>query len=146
VLGVTDLDSCLAEIKSHGEFLPGEDVRVLGLLEGPFQLVQLVGGEGGAAAADLARLVHVVGVVGAAVAQVAAHHPVRPFVAAVLSVPGGRRPALQTTRVSVCKNIKSSTDYILAIFKCKIYLKGKSKTFPREFVNFLIHRNKKNSS
>lgn len=46
----------LAEVEPHRELLPGEDVRVLRLLEGPLQLVQLVGGEGGPAPAHLPRL------------------------------------------------------------------------------------------
>ena len=51
----THLDPGLAEVEHERELLPGEDVRVLGLLERALQLVQLEGGEGGARAADLAR-------------------------------------------------------------------------------------------
>lgn len=39
------LNSSFAEIETHGQFLASEDVRILGLLEGPFQLVQLEGRE-----------------------------------------------------------------------------------------------------
>ena len=54
------LDSCFGEVQPEGQLLPGEDVRVLGLLKGPLQLVQLEGGEGGARPPDLPRLVRVV--------------------------------------------------------------------------------------
>jgi len=70
ILCITNLHSGFAEIKSHGQLLPGEDIRILRLLKRPLQLMQLVGGEGGAAATYFARLVHVIAVVGAATAHV----------------------------------------------------------------------------
>lgn len=53
------LDSGLAEVQPHGEFFPREHVRILGLIEGSLQLVQLIRRERGPAAPDLPRL-HVV--------------------------------------------------------------------------------------
>ena len=49
-----DLDARLRQVEAHGELFAREHVRVLGLVEGALQLVQLVGGEGGARAAYLA--------------------------------------------------------------------------------------------
>ena len=40
------LDSDFRQVDLHGELLPAVDVRVVGLLEGSLQLVQLVRGEG----------------------------------------------------------------------------------------------------
>ena len=56
----TDLNAGLAEVEPHGQFLAREDVRILRLFEGAFQLMQLERREGGARAAHLAaRLVGV---------------------------------------------------------------------------------------
>ena len=41
------LNSNFWKIHFHGQLLPAVDVRVVRLLKGPLQLVQLVGGEGG---------------------------------------------------------------------------------------------------
>ena len=41
------LDSDFRQVDLHGELLPAVDVRVVGLLEGSLQLVQLVRCEGG---------------------------------------------------------------------------------------------------
>lgn len=43
---MTHLDADFRQIDLHGELLPGVDVRVVGLLKRPLELVQLVGGEG----------------------------------------------------------------------------------------------------
>ena len=43
----------LRQVDLHGQLLAAVHVRVVGLLEGALQLVQLVGGEGGAVAAVL---------------------------------------------------------------------------------------------
>ena len=53
------LNPGFSELQPHGQLLPREDVWVLGLLEGPLQLVQLEGGEGGSGAPDLPGLVAV---------------------------------------------------------------------------------------
>lgn len=50
---MTHLDADLGQVHLHGQFLAGVDVGVVRLLESPFQLVQLVGGEGGAVASVL---------------------------------------------------------------------------------------------
>lgn len=47
------LDSDLREVHLHGELLAAVHIRVVGLLEGTLQLMQLVGGEGGAVASVL---------------------------------------------------------------------------------------------
>ena len=47
------LHSDFWQVDLHGQLLPGVDVGVVGLFEGPLQLVQLVGGEGGPVAAVL---------------------------------------------------------------------------------------------
>lgn len=44
------LNSDFREVDLHGELLAAVHVRVVGLLKGTLQLVQLVGGEGGAVA------------------------------------------------------------------------------------------------
>ena len=36
------------QVDLHGQLLPAVDIRVVGLLEGPLQLMELIGGEGGA--------------------------------------------------------------------------------------------------
>ena len=53
------LNPCLRQPDLDGQLLPGEHVRVLRLLEGPLQLVQLEGGEGGPGAPDLPGLIAV---------------------------------------------------------------------------------------
>jgi hypothetical protein len=50
------LYASLAEVETQSELLSGEHVGVLRLLEGAFELVQLVGGECGAAAARFVLL------------------------------------------------------------------------------------------
>ena len=40
------LDPDFWQVDLHGELLPAVDIRVVGLLEGSLQLMQLVGGEG----------------------------------------------------------------------------------------------------
>lgn len=47
------LHSDLGEVHLHGQLLSAVHVRVVGLLKGTLQLVQLVGGEGGAVASVL---------------------------------------------------------------------------------------------
>lgn len=49
------LNSCLAEVESKGKIFPREHVGVLGLFEGPLQLVELESGERRPASSDLAR-------------------------------------------------------------------------------------------
>jgi len=44
---VTHLDADLGQVHLHGQLLAGIDIGVVGLLEGPLQLMELVGGEGG---------------------------------------------------------------------------------------------------
>lgn len=44
------LDTDLKEVDLHGQELPAVDVRVVGLLKGLLQLMELEGGEGGAVA------------------------------------------------------------------------------------------------
>ena len=50
VVGSTYLHPDLRQVDLHGQLLTAVHVRVVGLLEGPLQLVELVGGEGGAVA------------------------------------------------------------------------------------------------
>ena len=45
---VVYLDTDLKEVDLHGQELPAVDVRVVGLLKGLLQLMELEGGEGGA--------------------------------------------------------------------------------------------------
>lgn len=52
-LGSSHLHSDLREVHLHGQLLSAVHVRVVGLLKGTLQLVQLVGGEGGAVASVL---------------------------------------------------------------------------------------------
>ena len=42
------LNADFRQVDLHGQLLPAVDVRVVGLLEGPLQLMELIGGEGGA--------------------------------------------------------------------------------------------------
>lgn len=53
---VTDLHSGLGQVGAHGQPLPHHHIRIVGLLEGLFQRLQLLRGEGRAAAALLAVL------------------------------------------------------------------------------------------
>lgn len=82
--GDTYLNPGLGEVESHRQFLPGEYVRVLRLLEGPLQLVQLIGGEGGPAPADLPGLC--LGEIVSGLALFRVHGQVE--------VPGGARPSV----------------------------------------------------
>ena len=47
ITGGTYLDPGLGEVYLHGDLLPGVDVRVVSLLEGSLQLLQLSRGESG---------------------------------------------------------------------------------------------------
>lgn len=44
------LNPSLRQLNPQGEFLPEENVRIMGFLESPFQLLELKVGEGGAVA------------------------------------------------------------------------------------------------
>jgi len=47
---MTHLDADLRQVHLHGQLLAGIDIWVVGLLKGPLQFMELVGGEGGAVA------------------------------------------------------------------------------------------------
>lgn len=42
---MTHLDADLGQVHLHGQLFAGIDIGVVRLLKGPFQLVQLIGGE-----------------------------------------------------------------------------------------------------